>query len=145
MSSRVNKQMQDKTFEKAKNYVGNNVVLKDGKLKMKKGKENEKFKKYLKKEDQASQFAKINDYVTDVLSQSHFAGATGGQIADAQSLHMFNLPHYIDQESSIVENLEKDGSLSEQEDENNTVLYGEQNEEDARQNKNNIQEFVNQD
>ncbi len=30
MSSRVNKQMQDKTFEKAKNYVGNNVVLKDG-------------------------------------------------------------------------------------------------------------------
>ena len=45
--------MQDQTFEKAKNYVGNNVVLKDGKLQIKKGKENEKFSKYLKKEDKA--------------------------------------------------------------------------------------------
>ena len=87
-------------FSKAKNYVGHNVHLKEGVVMMKKAKDALKFKDLIGG-NKAAQFAKINEYVSEVLSTSH-VGGFGGRQTEA-SMHMFNLPCSVDQDSSAVD------------------------------------------
>lgn len=89
-SSEIMHELQQKMFHKAKNYVGHNVHLKDGVLKIKKAKDSENFNKYMKREDRAKQFAKINEYVSEVLSSSAMLQPTEA------SVHMFNMPQSMD-------------------------------------------------
>ena len=57
-------------YQKARNYVGHNVLLKKGKVFKVKAKENEKMANYLMKTTKATQMAQLDEYVSEVISNT---------------------------------------------------------------------------
>ena len=62
--------MQQHIFKKATNYVGNNVLIRDGNVRMVQAKEKIAAAKELKEQMKANRMALIDDYVSSILSDS---------------------------------------------------------------------------
>ena len=66
-TSEIRQEVQKQMYLKARNYVGHNVLLKRGKIKIEKAKEKKDLAKYIKKDNKATPFARLEEYVSDVI------------------------------------------------------------------------------
>lgn len=92
--------IQAQMFEKARNYVGHNVLLQQGKLSLQKAKTIHQFKKQFANEGKAEKAIKIDQYIASVLDNSYPARKVA---SEKDHFGMFNLPQSIGESSTRME------------------------------------------
>ena len=96
VTSEIRQEVQKQMYRKARNYVGHHMLLKSGKITMEKAKEKKALAKY-KREKKAERLAKLDEYVTDVLSASNLQQQRGDQEDTiGESVFLLNMLHTVD-------------------------------------------------
>lgn len=104
VTSEIRQEVQKQMYRKARNYVGHHMLLKQGKITMEKAKEKKALAKY-KEEKKAERMAKLDEYVTDVLSTSNLQRDLDNNIAGRidSSVYMLNMLHTVDLNDSMID------------------------------------------
>ena len=85
-------------YLKARNYVGHNVLLKRGKIKIEKAKEKKDLAKYIKKDNKTTPFARLEEYVSDVISNSYLT-----KEKTENSEFVLNMLQSVDMNDSLID------------------------------------------